>query len=128
MNDDAINNPCMADNLDRLNAKVFREQLNTSFKVHFGHPEPLLVELIEVNERSSGPPVELFSLIFRGPNSPRLAQHIHSLEHEKLGPFQIFLTPVGADETGTHYESVFHRLSRNQNPGAGKAAKKPGHE
>jgi hypothetical protein len=98
--------------LDKLNAKVFAEQLHTRFKAHVGNPEPVELELAEVNERTTSPPVELFSLTFRGPVTPILVQHIHHLEHDKLGKFDLFLTPIGQDENGTSYEAIFHRLNK----------------
>ena len=40
-------------------------------------------------------------------------QQTHRLEHEKLGEFEIFLTPVSADQqNGTIYEAVFHRFRK----------------
>jgi hypothetical protein len=97
--------------LKQLNAQIFREQLHTRFKVNVEGGEPLVLELNEVEERSDSPAMELFSLHFVGPFTPRLAQKIHRLEHEKLGDFEIFLTAVGADpQQGTVYECVFHRF------------------
>jgi hypothetical protein len=111
--------------LDDLNSKVFREQLHTQFKVHAGG-QPLLLELVEVAERDDSPmpqqaksgtaggpaQTEFFSLHFRGPVNPQLAQQIHRLEHERLGAFEIFLTPISADGQGTVYEAVFHRFRK----------------
>jgi hypothetical protein len=104
----------MSDPLDKLNSKIFAEQLHTNFKVHAGDAARLTLELSEVNERQTQPKVEAFSLLFRGPQAPRLAQQIHRFEHEKLGAFDLFLTAVGADEEGTTYEVVFHRLRKKQ--------------
>jgi hypothetical protein len=104
----------MAGALDRLNSKVFAEQLHTNFKVHLGNEAPLSLELVAVNERETSPKIELFSLFFLGPLTPRLNQQIHQFEHEKLGAFDLFLTAVGADAAGTTYEVVFHRLRKEQ--------------
>src|ERR1044071_724790 len=100
------------DSLDRLNGKIFAEQLHTKFKVHRSDSSPLVVELVEVEERQSPARTELFFLHFRGPIAPRLDQKIHRFEHEKLGTFDLFLTAVGADQDGTIYEVVFHRLRK----------------
>jgi hypothetical protein len=100
--------------LDQFNAKVFSEQLHTRFKVHVDARGPLELELAEVNERTTSPQIELFTLIFRGPVTPRLMQQTHQLEHGTLGTFDIFLTPVGLDGNGTLYEAVFHRFSKPQ--------------
>jgi len=100
----------MSTPLKQLNAKIFREQLHTKFKVHEGGEEPMLLELAKVEERNDSPEMELFSLQFLGPFTPRLEQKIYRLEHEKLGDFEIFLTAIAADQQGTMYESVFHRF------------------
>jgi len=101
----------MMKSLDDLNGKVFREQLHTQFKVHAaGQPQSL--ELIEVTERDDSARMEFFSLHFRGPFSPRLAQQIHRVEHERVGMFEIFLTPISADGQGTVYEAIFHRFRK----------------
>ncbi len=101
----------MLKSLDDLNAKIFREQLHTEFKTHIG-TQPLALELIEVTERDDFPRTEFFSLHFRGPFNPRLAQQIHRLEHERLGTFEIFLTTISADAEGTIYEAIFHRFRK----------------
>jgi hypothetical protein len=110
--------------LDDLNSKVFRAQLNTQFKVHMGG-RPLQLELVEVTDQddsssprqvksgSGGQPrTECFSLHFRGPLRPQLAQQIHRLDHQQLGVLEIFLTPISADGQGTVYEAIFHRLRK----------------
>lgn len=105
----------MSTPLDKLNAKIFSEQLHTQFRVHIDGAAPLMLELIEVVERDPSPKLELFTLQFRGPAAPRLAQQIHRLEHEKLGLLELFLTAIGADpEQRILYESVFHRFRQPQ--------------
>jgi hypothetical protein len=104
----------MLTSLDTLNAKVFTEQLHTQFAVHGGGAEPVVLELVEVSERDSGPRMELFSLLFRGPARPRLEQRIHRVEHAKLGTFEIFMTAIEGDAQGIVYESIFHRFRKPQ--------------
>ena len=99
--------------LQNLNAKLFREQLNSPFNVQHGPAGAIALELIDVIENDLSPKMELFSLHFRGPFRPRLDQQMHRLEHEKLGDFEIFLTPISADQRdGTIYEAVFHRFRK----------------
>jgi hypothetical protein len=100
--------------LDSFNSKTFAEQLHTKFKVHLQNMDPLVLELVDVTERPTAPKVELFTLHFRGPHSPRLAQQIHHFEHEKLGKFDLFLTAIGGDHESITYEVVFHRFLKNQ--------------
>jgi hypothetical protein len=99
--------------LEDLNAKLFREQLNSPFKIQHEPAGSITLELVDVAENDSSPRMELFSLQFRGPFRPRLEQQTHRLEHEKFGEFEIFLTPVSADQqNGTIYEAVFHRFRK----------------
>jgi hypothetical protein len=104
----------MASSLDGLNSKVFAGQLHTKFTVHLANHSPLELELFEVKESETSPQLELFSLTFLGPHSPQLNQQIHQFEHEKLGVFELFLTPVGVDQKGVLYEVVFHRFRKPQ--------------
>jgi Domain of unknown function (DUF6916) len=102
--------------LEQLNAQVFREQLHTKFKVRTGQAElpEIVLELMEVDEQDR-PGMELFALHFTGPFQPRLLQMTHRLEHETLGEFEIFLTPISADpQEGTAYESIFHRFRKKK--------------
>ena len=48
-----------------------------------------------------------FSLIFRGPASPVLPQHVYSLAHAAIGPLEIFIVPIGPDNEGMRYQAVF---------------------
>ena len=99
--------------LDDLNAKIFREQLRSQFKAQQDPTGTITLELVDVVENDLSPKMELFSLQFRGPFRPRLDQQTHHLEHEKLGEFEIFLTPISADQqNGTIYEAVFHRFRK----------------
>jgi hypothetical protein len=100
--------------LDAFDSKIFAEQLHTKFRVKLTGQAPVELELFEVNDRETAPKLELFSLGFRGPHSPRLNQQIHHFEHEKLGAFELFLTPVGVDQEGLLYEVVFHRFRKTQ--------------
>lgn len=98
--------------LEKLNAQLFAAQLQTRFMTRLHDSTAVELELSEVEERETSPKIELFFLRFRGPQAPRLPQRIYRLDHEKLGAFGIFLTAIGEDETGIHYESVFHRLRK----------------
>ena len=102
----------MSSILDSLNSQIFTGQLHTKFSIHLQGMDPLTVELVEVNERNT-PRTEAFSLLFRGPASPRLNQQIHDLEHAKLGRFPLFLTAVAGDSESITYEAVFHRLRKD---------------
>lgn len=93
-----------------LHGSTFSEQLHTIFSVPAGNGASVSLELVEVSEKETPANVELFSLLFRGPAAPALPQQIHTLQHAKLGAFEIFLTPVEGNQTSITYEAVFHRL------------------
>jgi hypothetical protein len=48
-----------------------------------------------------------FSLEFLGPAEPVLAQATYGFEHAALGAFELFIVPIGRDESGVRYEAVF---------------------
>ena len=103
-----------SDALDKFNSKVFSEHVNTKFRVSTKEGNSLLLELIDVVEKDTSPKMELFSVHFRGPNTPRLPQQIYHLEHDQLGGFDLFLTAVAGDAQSTDYEAVFHRFRKPQ--------------
>jgi hypothetical protein len=103
----------MSISLESLNSKSFSEQLHTQFRLLRDGLDPVPLELIEVKDSDPSPKIELFSLHFLGPATPRMPQHIHTLEHDKLGRFAIFLTAIAGDAEGITYESVFHRFRKN---------------
>jgi len=89
-------------------AATFAAQLHTAFRVaHVG--TTIEIELVEVADGSTSRQVS-FSLLFRGPQQPLLAQQIYSFEHDRLGRFDLFIVPVKQDTHGVYYEAVFNRL------------------
>jgi len=52
--------------------------------------------------------MERFSLFFTGPVDRYLPQQVYFIEHERMGAFELFLVPVGRDESGFRYEAVFN--------------------
>ena len=100
--------------LFQLHSKSFSDHLNSSFKVDTGSSGAVMLRLAEVNEPSTPPNIELFSLIFQGPAAPQLPQRTYAVEHEKIGSFTLFLTAIAADDEGISYEAVFHRMRKKQ--------------
>ncbi len=95
-----------------LNAKIFSEQVGTSFSVSQGSAEPITLELYEVTESSTSPALEQFALFFRGPVSPVMPQSTMRLEHATLGALDLFLVPIGPDDKGMRYQAVFSRFRK----------------
>ena len=48
-----------------------------------------------------------FSLLFRGPDDPRLSQGTWVLDHDTMGEIALFLVPLGSDAEGPRYEAAF---------------------
>jgi hypothetical protein len=99
--------------ISTFHSSTFSGQLHTDFTVQAGNGTPLVLKLVEVVEKQTPANVELFTLHFQGPASLRLAQQIHTLQHDKLGTFQIFLTAVEGNNQTITYEAVFHRLRQS---------------
>jgi hypothetical protein len=91
----------------------FAPWVGTEFRVSTEHGSALSIELIEAAPLTGrGNPLrpEPFSLIFRGPKDRPLEQRIHTLEHDRLGQFGLFLVPIGpgTDGKGPYYQSIFN--------------------
>ena len=101
--------------LDDLTLDTFASLLHGTFRADVGTGEPLVLELVEAVDlgghsvTASPRPGERspFSIVFRGPAEPMLAQRTHRIEHERLGAFELFLVPIGRDSSGMRYEAVF---------------------
>jgi hypothetical protein len=98
--------------LDKLNYKIFSECLNSSFHIFHLGQALFTAELVTVADKSTSPRMEQFSLVFRGPMTPVLAQGIRNMEHATLGKLQLFLVPIGPDGSGMCYEAVFNRFRK----------------
>jgi hypothetical protein len=93
-----------------LTKTMFEENLNTKFWLLHEDVEPQAMDLIELTNGHSTPGQEQFALRFRGDRSLVFPQRIYSMKHDSIGDFDLFLVPIGRDETGTFYEAVFNRL------------------
>lgn len=94
--------------LDQLTAESFQPYLNQTFRVDLPSPIQLdlvLTECTAVGHAGRGR--QQFQLIFVGPLQPQLPQRIYRLLHPQMGELDIFLVPVGPNETGMRYQAVF---------------------
>ncbi len=100
--------------LEKLTIDNFSQLEGKTFKISEQSGGACLsADLIEVKslrkeEQGADDKREPFSIIFRGPNEPVLAQGIHKLEQEDFGQVELFLVPIGPDATGMCYEAVFN--------------------
>jgi hypothetical protein len=94
--------------LEDFTVTTFAERVGETFRVGDG-AEAVEMELLEANEapgRSEAVRVP-FSIVFRGPVEPVLPQRTYRFEHDALGVFELFIVPIGPDESGMQYEAVF---------------------
>jgi uncharacterized protein DUF6916 len=93
-----------------LTEEEFSKHVNTKFRV--AGEQLVELELDEVKSYPSRPNeqmgMERFSIFFTGPGDSPLEQKVYSLEHEKMGAFDLFLVPVSRNESGFRYEAVFN--------------------
>lgn len=98
--------------LDKLTHADFARHVHETFRTQVdGATVDLELSAAEplARGREHGTHRQPFSLIFRGPKAPPLAQQIYRLEHPAMGALEIFLVPIGPDEGGTlRYEAVFN--------------------
>jgi len=71
-------------------------------------------ELVDATESSesggpgpAGQQRRQFSVVFRLPAEPVLAQGIQRLVHPEMGALDLFLVPIGPDAEGMRYEAAF---------------------
>jgi hypothetical protein len=90
----------------------FSQNLDTKFRVRAEAPRPVELELVEVKGWTSRPEeekgMERFSVSFCGPEDIYMPQQMYTLEHERMGVFDIFLVPMGRDARGFLYQAVFN--------------------
>jgi hypothetical protein len=97
--------------LEDFTAETFSSRTGDSFRISVDESNALQAELIEVV--AFDPPADAsrarvpFSIVFRGPSEPILPQRIYRFEHGTLGAFDLFIVPIGPDESGMQYEAVF---------------------
>ena len=101
---------------ETLTVDDFAGHLDEPFAIDLGTDfpglEPLVLTLIMAKpietSQDLGERRAPFSLVFRGPGEPVLAQRLYALDNETLGRLEIFLVPIGPDDEGMRYEAVFN--------------------
>ena len=95
---------------DLLEHDVFAGLLHTKFRVVLDSPDLVELELVEVTDLKVSDRQEEFTIMFVGAVNQFLGQGIRSLQHGQMGTIDLFLVPIGRDEAGFQYESVFNRI------------------
>lgn len=73
------------------------------------HSETL--QLIEVEKiastQTAAGEISAISIVLRSSNQDVLPQQIYQISNATLGEMQIFIVPIGVDDTGVRYEAIF---------------------
>ena len=100
--------------LDKLTVDDFKPAVGQPFQLSAEGAEPIEAELVDARTHEAEAPATAddgtrtpFTLTFRGPVEPVLPQQIYRVEHDSVGPLEIFLVPIGADQGGARYEAIF---------------------
>ncbi len=94
---------------------AFLNCLNEEFTLRIANGDSIPFRLLEVKSLNAHRPPKSstkvrqqpFSLLFSGPSQPVFEQQVFHLEHDRVGPADIFLVPVGEADDGIEYEAVF---------------------
>jgi hypothetical protein len=92
----------------------FAEVLGTSFVLKAADGKTVMIELVEVSEVKERPHQLSFAIVFLTPESSIVDQGLYDLDHETLGPMQLFLVPIGITDGRMMLESVFNFLREDQ--------------
>ena len=97
--------------LEDFTPATFSELVGEPFRLLLDDGSALELELVSVTPAPTHPggarTREPFSIVFRGPMEPVLPQRIYQFENERLGALELFVVPIGPDESGMQYEAVF---------------------
>jgi hypothetical protein len=98
------------ENLRELTYESLTGRVGETFRDTEAGFELELIEVEDLTETAGGVPEGTrtpFSLIFRAPGEPLLAQSIRPLVHDELGDLPIFLVPIAREADGMRYQAVF---------------------
>ena len=93
-----------------LTQATFESVLRSPFRVETATGQSLNLKLIEVEKYESGTNLEQFVLIFQGSGDSVLTQNTYSIEHRKLGKFDLFMAPLTQTGRSHYYQAAFNRL------------------
>jgi hypothetical protein len=95
---------------DIFTIEMFEGHQNSKFLMHYGDSQTAQLELISVKDVGSSERQKQFSLRFLGPSEAPISQGIYRVDHDTLGALDLFLVPIGRDDSGVTYEAVFNRV------------------
>jgi len=94
----------------KMNKEDFVPHLNSAFEVRPEGMEKVMIELVEVMDKSSGS-LDSFSLLFKGGSSAAFRHSTHMVRHPQIGEFELFLGPVRTGKTdAVYYQAIFSAM------------------
>jgi hypothetical protein len=97
--------------IEDFTPSTFTELVGEPFRLLLDDGSALDLELVSVTPAPAHPGEARarapFSIVFCGPPDPVVPQRIYRLENESLGPVELFVVPIGPDDSGMQYEAVF---------------------
>src|SRR5438876_7713556 len=93
-----------------LTIDMFSEEIGNKLLVHSGGGQILEMQVVSVTDLGSSPRQIQFSVILLGPVTAPIQQGNYRIEHDKLGPRDLFLVPIGMDKDGVRYQAIFNRF------------------
>jgi len=100
--------------LQDLGLSAFAPWLNTVFRVRQEtgeFVELVLVEAKPLEAGGAGRDPRSFQLLFQGPDRFLLPQRMYTFEHDHIGRFALFISPVGKRPGRFEYQAVFNRVA-----------------
>jgi hypothetical protein len=97
--------------LDTATVDDFAPLVGETFTLDAGEAGTLELELTAATPAGNPGPEGTrhpFTVEFLGPSDPVAAQQTVRLNNERVGQLEIFIVPVGRDDSGTAYEAVFN--------------------
>jgi hypothetical protein len=103
----------------RMTRAAFAACLNSTFQLQNADTSALPLKLIELKDTvpsnhqkaAAAQGKECFSLAFTAPNHEALKQNTFRLEHESLGKFDLFISPVTSKRHGEIYEAIINHVA-----------------
>ena len=96
--------------VEDFTCETFAPLVGETFRLLAGGPAPVdfvLTDAAELPMATARPGRAPFSIVFLGPPGTVHPQRTYQLEHPRLGLFELFVVPIGADAEGVQYEAVF---------------------
>ena len=89
---------------------AFAEVVGSNFRIPAAEGQVLDLELVEVSESKRSQFQESFHITFLLQKGYSAPQGLYDMSHEKLGPMQLLLVPIGMKDDRLELEAVFNLL------------------